>query len=148
MTRRLLTLATFVSLLLCAAILAGCSAPNTNPVAPPSKQAVPAITPQGTAVTSGTPAPSQRANTDTQGHTIIYITDSEFQPANTTVKKGATVIWENAGKSTHSIVFDDGSVKSPDIKPTSVAGHKFLTLGTFSYHDSHNPLLTGTIIVK
>jgi len=148
MTIRLLTLATFVSLLLCAAILAGCSAPNTNPATPPAKQAVPAITPQGTTATSSAPTPSQKANTDTQGHTIIYITDSEFQPATTTVKKGATVVWENAGKSTHNVVFDDGSVKSPDIPPTSVAGHRFTTKGTFSYHDSHNPLLIGTIIVK
>lgn len=145
---RLSTLGALALLLALAAVLTGCATPSTAPVTPPTTTAVPAITPQGTAAVTSPPAASQKAPTDTSGHTIITISDTTFSPATTTVKVGAQVVWTNSGKSTHNIVFDDGSVKSPDITPGSVAAHKFTKAGTFAYHDSHNPLLTGTIIAK
>ena len=133
--------------LLLALVLTGCVATSTAPVNPPTTTAVPTVTPQGSAATATPPAASQKAPTDTSGHTIITISDSAFSPATTTVKVGAQAVWQNAGKSMHDIVFDDGSVKSPDISPGAVAAHKYTKAGTFKYHDSHNPLLTGTVIV-
>ena len=144
-TGRPSTLGALALLLALAAVLTGCSAPSTTPVNPPTTTAV---TPQGTAATATPSATSQQAPTDTSGHPVIFITDSAFTPPTTTVKVGAQVVWQNNGKSAHNIVFDDGSVKSPDIKPGTVAAHKFTKAGTFKYHDSHNPLLTGTIIVR
>ena len=147
-TGRLSTLTTLALLLALAAVLVGCSTPSTNPATPPTTTAVPAITPQGTVGTTTPPAAAPKATTDASGHTIISISDSAFSPAAITVKVGAEVVWQNSGKSTHNIVFNDGSVKSPDITPGAVAAHKFTKAGTFAYHDSHNPLLTGTVIAK
>ena len=147
-TGRLSTLGALALSLALTAALTGCAAASTAPVNPPTTTAVPTIMPQGAAATATAPAGSQKAPTDTSGHTIITIGDSAFSPATTTVKVGTQVVWENSGQSTHNIVFDDGSVKSPDIAPGAVAAHKFTKAGTFNYHDSHNPLLTGMIIVK
>jgi len=147
-TERLSTLGALALLLALAAVLVGCSTPSTNPVTPPTTTAIPAITPAGTVGTTTPPATAPKAATDASGHTIITVNDSAFSPAAITVNVGAEVVWQNGGKSTHNVIFDDGSVKSPDIAPGDVASHKFTKAGTFRYHDSHNPLLTGTIIAK
>ena len=147
-TRRFLTLALLGMTLMFATVLTGCSSSPTTPVVPPTSTPVPATTPAGTVATTTPPATSQVAPTDTQGHTVIAVTDYAFTPAITTIKVGAQVVWLNNGKAKHSIVFDDGSVKSPDIAPGSVAGHKFTKAGTFKYHCGHHPQMTGSIIVK
>lgn len=138
--RRFSVLVTLALILTLATILAGCGASSTAPVNPPSTAPLNAP--------SGTTAPSSSSKTDQAGHTVITVTDSAFKPATVTIKVGAPAVWDNESKATLKVVFDDGSVTSPDIAPTKVATHTFTKAGTFKYHSSQNPQMTGTVIVK
>ena len=144
-SRRLPILAALLLFALVATVLVGCST-STAPVNPPST--VPAY--PGAVVPSATPSAAASATTPAKqsGHTVVSVKDFYFSPANVTIKVGAQVIWQNDGKVTHSIVFDNGSVKSPDIASGAVAGHLFKHAGTFAYHCGHHPQMKGTITVK
>jgi plastocyanin len=138
-TRRFAELAALVLALTLATVLTGCSASSTAPVTPPTTAPAPKA--------AATPSPSTN-NANQAGHSVIVIKEFSFTPAVATVKVGTQVIWQNDGKETHAIAFDDGSVTSPDIAPGSVAGHKFTKAGSYKYHCSHNPQMTGTVVVK
>lgn len=132
--RRPIALTALALMMVLAAVAAGCSKGSNVPVNPPAT--VPANAPSSTA-----------SGTAEAGHASIIISDSGFTPDSVTVKVGSAVVWQNKGKAVHTVTFDDGSVKSPDIKPDGVATHVFTKAGTFAYHDSKFPQLTGTVIV-
>jgi plastocyanin len=124
----------FVGLcLLLASALAGCS--SVAPSAPPSTTAVP---------TSTTPA---NKAVPPIAHAAVAMANTSFAPAKLTVKAGTVVTWTDAGTANHTIVFDDGSVKSPVILPGQKASHVFSATGTFNYHDGLHPGIKGTVVV-
>lgn len=79
----------------------------------------------------------------------VSITNFSFSPANITVKKGATVVWTNKDSAAHTVTeMDDQS--GPD--STNLANGKsysftYNTVGTFKYHCSIHPDMTGTVTV-
>jgi plastocyanin len=78
----------------------------------------------------------------------VQITRSGFTPRTTSAQLGDTVAWHNADTADHQVVADDGSFASPILH----AGQSYtVTLnraGTFRYHDSFHPRLTGKVTVK
>jgi plastocyanin len=69
-----------------------------------------------------------------------------FSPSTLTVAAGATVVWKNQTQDSHSVIgntFGGGS-----ISPGGTLSFKFTSAGTFAYHCSIHPGMTGTIIVK
>jgi len=138
--RRFLTVAALVLILSLATILAGCSSPTLGPSSSGGSSK-----PAATATPTPNPATGTSAN---QGHTIIVIKDFSFTPTEVTVKVGAQVIWQNEGKASHTVAFDDGSVSSPDIPSGGTASHVFAKAGTFAYHCARHPQMKGTVIVK
>jgi len=87
----------------------------------------------------------------------VEITDSGFNPATISVKKGTVVTWNNKDSAPHWVASDPHPVHNQlpgfDSVRKIAAGESypftFEKTGTFTYHDHLNPLkFKGTVIVK
>jgi plastocyanin len=128
-----------IAVLLTAVALAGCGCgrPPTPPIStgPPK----PAPTTPSTAPGSTTPG----AETSM---TKISVKNLTFTPAEVTVNTGATVAWANEDSVAHTITgtgFDSG-----EIQPGMEFRHTFSAPGTYDYHCSIHPAMTGKVIVQ
>jgi plastocyanin len=84
----------------------------------------------------------------------VVITDADpdaqkwrFEPADTTVKKGSTVVWHNDGKQTHTVTADDHSFDSGDSAAGADWQWKFGKPGSYSYHCTPHPWMKGIVRV-
>jgi len=117
---------TVLSLLILAVALAGCSS-SPGPV------------PQST----GTAAPAA-------GPGAITIKSFAFSPQEITVKQGTTVTWTNLDGVAHTIVSDAGAPEAISSGPLSQGASfsfSFTKPGTYPYHCSIHPSMTGSVIV-
>ena len=79
--------------------------------------------------------------------TTVTVRNNVFDPAATTVGVGATVSWTWAqGAVAHNVTFDDG----PKSATQSTGGYArtFATAGTYPYHCTQHPSMTGTVTVR
>ena len=83
-----------------------------------------------------------------EGTVLVSIRDNFFQPETLTVQPGGSVRWTNDGGVLHSVVQDGGAWQSPLLQRTSWFDVRFDSLGTFNYHCSLHPEMTGTVIVQ
>ena len=84
-----------------------------------------------------------------QGQTMtVSIEDFFFSPANMTVAPGTTVTWVNNGQSPHTSTADDGTWDSGTLQPGKSFSFTFDQAGTYTYHCSIHPDMTGTITVS
>jgi plastocyanin len=78
----------------------------------------------------------------------VQIKSTGFSPSSISIDHGDSINWKNVDKVDHQVVADDGSFASPILH----AGRSYtVTLnraGTFRYHDSFHPRLTGKVTVK
>jgi plastocyanin len=78
----------------------------------------------------------------------VQIKSTGFSPSTISITHGDSINWKNVDKVDHQVVADDGSFASPILH----AGQSYtVTLnraGTFRYHDSFHPRLTGKVTVK
>lgn len=90
------------------------------------------------------------------GHTMapdtpeqkVTILDYKFEPATLTVPVGTRVIWMNRDDDPHSIVSDDRQFDSS--RALDSGGSYAVTFdkpGTYVYHCSLHPFMTGKIVV-
>lgn len=78
----------------------------------------------------------------------VSITDSGFKPAVVMVKQWQVVTWTNDGKAKHGVASDTGStLRSGALDPGQAYANLFKQSGTFTYHDSVHPSLTGRVVV-
>ncbi len=80
----------------------------------------------------------------------VSIVDFQFNQATITIAPGDSVKWTNDGPSPHSSTSDTGSAQAWDSGVLSVGGTYtvlFSNAGSFSYHCSVHPFMTGTVIV-
>jgi plastocyanin len=106
--------------------LTGCSKDSSNPYSPPS---------------SSPPPPQGQSNT-------VSMYNMAFTPATLTVAVNTTVTWTNNDGVAHTStsdtgVWDTGSIPAGGSKTTT-----FATVGTFPYHCSVHPMMTGKIVVQ
>jgi plastocyanin len=125
---RLLLVSACMALLVLACLSAGCysSGPASAPAAP-----------------SATAASAAGGNT-------IAIRNFAFSPATMTVKTGTTVTWTNEDGASHTVVSDAGapvSFTSPSLATGSSYPVTFTQAGTYPYHCSIHPSMTGTVTV-
>ena len=76
----------------------------------------------------------------------VSIVSMSFQPATLTVAKNTKVTWINNDSLTHTVTgtgFDSGN-----LAPGATYSHTFTQTGTFTYHCTIHPSMTGTIIVQ
>src|SRR5215203_3823787 len=84
-----------------------------------------------------------------QGQTMtVSIEDFFFSPANMTVAPGTTVMWVNNGQAPHTSTADDGTWDSGTLQPGKSFSFTFDQAGTYTYHCSIHPDMTGTITVS
>jgi plastocyanin len=82
-----------------------------------------------------------------QGGATVSIVDFAFQPGSVEVAAGGTVTWTNTGQAPHTVTADDGSFDSGQLAPGASFSQTFNTAGTFTYHCSIHPQMTGTVTV-
>ena len=87
-------------------------------------------------------------------NTMVTVKGSHFSPAALTIELGDTVVWENTDASDfpHTTT-SDLALLDPNYwngllaSQSDTFDHPFNTVGTFTYHDELDPMITGTISV-
>jgi plastocyanin len=77
----------------------------------------------------------------------VRIVDFAFKPQVRTVTVGTKVIWINRGASTHTSTSDDGRWDSPPLAPGQRFKFVFNSPGSYTYHCSIHPAMTGEVDV-
>lgn len=83
-----------------------------------------------------------------QSSNTITITNSSFNPSMLTIKAGTTVTWINKANGTMDVTSDSGIFSSGNISTGQSFNYTFDNTGTFPYHSSINPSMTGQILVS
>jgi len=91
---------------------------------------------------------SNTQNTPKATNTVT-IQNFAFSPASITIKKGTTVTWTNKDSATHTVTESDSSTgpDSGDLANGKSYSFTYNQTGTFSYHCSIHPNMTGTVKV-
>jgi len=126
--RKMLVLVTVLAVLAVAVVLvSGCGkSTTTTPTVPTTPKSTPSTTPSS-------------------GGANVTIADFSFSPATVTVAVGTKVTWKNTGATDHTVTgtgWDSGNIASG-----SQYSKTFDTAGTFDYHCSIHPTMTGKVIV-
>lgn len=88
------------------------------------------------------------ATTDENEAQTVTIKDSMFVPEALTVKVGQTVTWKNADAVEHNIVSDDDVFTTGVLASGEEGTYTFTKAGTYAYHCSIHPEMTGSIVVE
>jgi plastocyanin len=71
-----------------------------------------------------------------------------FVPASITIKVGETVTWTNSDSTAHTVTGDKGEFDSGNMDSGKTFSFTFQTAGTFTYHCTIHPNMTGTVVVQ
>lgn len=77
----------------------------------------------------------------------ITIKGSAFNPSTLTVKVGTNVTWINQDGMPHTVTSDSGLFDSGSLSSGNTFVYMFNTPGTYDYHCSIHPPMTGKIVV-
>jgi plastocyanin len=108
------------------AFAAACGGPGAGPTATVAPSVV------GCGGTDGTP---------------VAIANFAYSPAQVTVSSGAVVTWTNSDTAAHTVTFDDG-LDCGQIARDGTLSATFATAGSFAYHCTIHPAMTGTVVVQ
>jgi plastocyanin len=78
----------------------------------------------------------------------VIMTNRAYDPQEITVKVGDTVTWVNQDAPKHDVVADNGEFKSSLFDKGQSFGYTFTKAGTYPYHCSIHPGMTGTVVVQ
>jgi len=78
----------------------------------------------------------------------VTIQNMAFNPSTLNVKVGTTVTWINKDTVTHDVVSDSGVFDSGNLTNGMSYNYTFNQTGSFPYHCSIHPSMTGTIVVS
>jgi plastocyanin len=128
-------------------VLTGCSTttPAATPTPTPKVSPTPAATLAPTPIASPTSAPT---TTPATAHANVDISGFAFVPQTLTVSVGTTVTWTNNDSSSHTIASNDNLFQSGTLAKGATFSHTFAQKGTFNYHCSIHPSMTGKVIVE
>lgn len=146
-TRHVLTL-TLVSAL--AVLGAACSkkaVDTTNQTMTNTSSTVNTSTVNTNSVTTGTFTTNTAVTNTAAASSAITINDMAFSPAPLTVKKGTVVTWTNNDSLAHTVTGSNGGPASGQLAAGKTYQFTFNTVGTFAYHCSNHPTMTGSVIV-
>jgi plastocyanin len=93
--------------------------------------------------------PSVTANTAQSSTATAEVTidNFSFRPQTLTVAVGTTVTWTNRDDIPHTVVSDDGVFKSKARDTDETFSYTFGQAGTYPYHCSIHPKMTGQVVV-
>lgn len=92
-------------------------------------------------------AVKQNETTVAKDHEVT-IQNYAYSPSNITVKVGGRVTWLNKDTVGHSATADDKSFDTGVLQAGESSSITFAEAGTFPYHCSIHPNMTGTIVVE
>ena len=95
---------------------------------------------------SGSAPAASSSTSGSSGGSDVTIQNFSFNPSSLTVKAGTTVTWTNKDSATHTVT--GSGWESGELPTGTTYSHKFDTAGTYAYHCSIHPSMTGTIIVQ
>ena len=78
----------------------------------------------------------------------ITIRNFAFGPHVVTVKLGTTVRWANKDTEAHTVTSDTGAFSSPVLQPGAGYSFTFTKSGTYAYHCTIHPFMTGKVVVS
>ena len=80
----------------------------------------------------------------------VTIDNYSFTPSTLTIRAGTTVTWTNRDSEVHTVVADDAAAgfKSAGLDTDDSFSFTFDKVGSYSYHCSLHPHMTGKIIVQ
>ena len=78
----------------------------------------------------------------------VSIKRAGFTPKTVNINQDDSVTWTNNDTINHQVVANNGNYASPILGPGKSWTHPFHSGGTFRYHDSLHPALTGSVVVK
>ena len=91
---------------------------------------------------------SSNNNNPPSAPNTVTIANMAFTPPTITVTAGTAVTWKNNDNTTHTVTADDDSYDSGNISSGSSFTKTFSTVGTYSYHCSIHPSMTGRVVVN
>lgn len=77
----------------------------------------------------------------------VSISGSTFLPGTTTARVGDIIRWTNNDGIPHTVTADGGAFGSATLNPGAIFSYTATAAGTFSYHCSIHPSMTGTVTV-
>jgi amicyanin len=105
-----------------------------------------------TTATTATTAPSSGSSTTASAgggsEVKVIMTNRSYDPETVTIKVGDTVTWVNEDAPQHDVVADNGEFKSDLFDKGQTFSFTFTKAGTYPYHCSIHPGMTGTVIVE
>jgi plastocyanin len=78
----------------------------------------------------------------------VTIHNFAFGPQVVTVKAGVTVIWANHDTEAHTVTSNTGAFGSKVLQPGASYSFTFAKPGTYPYHCTIHPFMTGTVMVS
>ena len=102
--------------------------------------------PQNNTTTNQTTSPTQNQSNATKY--TVTIQNFAFNPGTLTVPVGTTVKWANQDPRIHRVYSNTEVFESKDLNTGDSYSYKFTKAGTYKYHCSIHPNMTGTIIVQ
>lgn len=92
-------------------------------------------------------AKTTTTNTSGTGNSVS-ISGMAFSPTNLTVAQGTTVTWTNNDNTAHTVTGDNGGPASGQLNNGQTYSFTFTTVGSFPYHCSNHPTMTGSVTVQ
>jgi plastocyanin len=88
------------------------------------------------------------SNTPASSGNTVSIVNMSFSPANLSVSAGTAVTWTNNDAMTHTVTSDGGIFDSGNLAAGKTYSRVFATAGSYPYHCTIHPGMTGTVTVK
>jgi plastocyanin len=92
-------------------------------------------------------APSARAAGAEEG-AKVSIDNFAFAPEEIAIAPGASVTWSNDDGAPHALQFQDGAPGIDLLLPGATFSRRFDRPGTYEYHCSVHPYMTGRVVVR
>lgn len=84
----------------------------------------------------------------TPGTNEVWIQGMAFDPANITVRAGATITWTNKDDVVHTVTSNNGLFDSGSLSTNGTYSRLFSTPGVYFYHCTPHPSMTATVTVN
>ena len=82
------------------------------------------------------------------GGATLEMRQMAFWPQRLEITAGTTVAWTNKDPLVHTVTATDGSWDSGDIKPDATWRRTFDRPGTYAFHCTPHPFMTGVVVVR
>lgn len=82
------------------------------------------------------------------GANEVYIQNMAFNSSSITIQANTTIKWTNKDGVAHTVTSDTGLFDSGSISNGSTFSYTFKTPGTYNYHCTPHPSMTGSVTVN